>query len=108
MQARIQSAGMYGLPQVARNELEEIALFNKFLTTHVRRNRIKSVQRALLWSEWVRFHLKQTNTFPGHIFENEFDDIMTGKLNVNVVTEDFFGPMYDGIQFISGESSKKK
>jgi len=108
MQARIQSAGTYGLPQVAGNELDEIAMFHKFLSMHVRRNRIKSVQRALLWSEWVRFHLKQTNTFPRYIFENEFDNIMTGKLNINVVTEDFFGHMYDGIQFISGETSKKK
>lgn len=99
---------MYGMPNSAAKGPNEISLFLEFLSQHVRRNRIKSVQRMLLWSEWVRFYLKQTNTFPCQIFENEFDDIITGKLNVAVVDENFFGPMYDGIQFVPGEYSKTK
>jgi hypothetical protein len=94
------SGGQYGMPGLARENPDESALFLEFLSLHVRRNRIMSVQRMLLWSEWVRFCLKQTKTFPCSIMENRFNDIMTGKLNVGVVNEDFFGPVYEGIQFI--------
>ncbi len=59
-----------------------------------------SVQRMLLWSEWVRFCLKQTNAFPRSILEDQFNDILMGKLNIGVGNEDFFGPVYEGIQFI--------
>jgi hypothetical protein len=103
MSARIQAAGMNGMPNLNAKEQGEIFLFSEFLLQHVRRNQIKSVQRMLLWSEWVRFHLKKTNTFPSQIGEKEFDDIMTGKLKINVVSKNFFGPIYDGIQYIPRE-----
>ncbi len=80
-----------------------MSLFIEFLSQHVQRNQIKSVQRMLLWSEWVRFYLKKTNTFPDQICEQEFDEIITRKLNINVVSENFFGQMYYGIQFVPGE-----
>ena len=98
--AGIPPGGTYGMPESARGEPDETALFLEFLSRHVQRNRSAGVQRMLLWSEWVRFYLKQTNTFPRSLLEVQFNDIMTGKLNAVVVNEDFFGPVYYGIQFV--------
>jgi hypothetical protein len=65
----------------------------------------------LLWSEWVRFCLKQAKKFPRRVQENRFDTIMTGKLHLividSVIDEHFFGPVYDGIQFVPGKHSKQ-
>ena len=100
--AGIISGARYGIPET--EDPDETALFLEFLSMHVRRNRIMSVQRMLLWSEWVRFCMKRAKTFPRSIQENQFNDIMTGKLNVSVVNEDFFGPVYYGIQFVPEEA----
>jgi hypothetical protein len=101
--ADIPSGARCGMPKTAGEEPGETALFLEFLSLHVRRNRIRSVQRMLLWSEWVRFCWTQIKTFPRTILENRFDDIMTGKLHINVVHVDFFGPVYEGTQFIPKE-----
>jgi len=54
----------YGMPYRVAEEPDEITLFCEFLTQHVRRNPARNVQCRLLWSEWVRFCLKQTKKFP--------------------------------------------
>ena len=107
MSAEATAAGIYGIPDSAANVPGEVPLFLEFLSKHVRRNQIMNVQRMLLWSEWVRFHIEQTHSFPNSICEQEFDDIMTQKLHIRVIDENFFGTMYDGIQFIPGNTARK-
>jgi hypothetical protein len=89
--------GVMGNP----DEREELGIFQRFISSHVKTNKIRDVPCMLLWAEWVRFSLKQTRKFPQFILETEFRDLIINRFRFDVMEDEYGGLIYPGIQFVS-------
>lgn len=86
--------------KISPEEYREILLLDEFLTRHVRHDGLRTVQCMLLWTEWVRVFQKKTHRFPRVILENEFREVITGRLGVTIMTDEYRGAVYPGLRFI--------
>lgn len=86
---------------VSNRELNELGLFCSFISTHVRDNPRCAIPCMFLWAEWARFHLKQTNTCPDLILENEFRNLVADQFGLDITRDEVRGSVFQGIQFVS-------
>jgi hypothetical protein len=91
--------------QVSTDELNELGIFNTFISSHVRPNSAGSVSGMVLWAEWVRFYLKHIKTFPDLIFENEFRNLVISRFEFDIKDEKGCGSVYPGIEFVPEENN---
>jgi hypothetical protein len=89
--------GLFGAP----DELNELGLFQTFISSSVKPNKIRDVPCMLLWAEWVRFSLKHMKKFPDVILENECKDLIMHRFGFDVMEDRSLGLVYPGIQFVS-------
>jgi len=87
--------------QVSPEELNELRIFDTFISSHVKPNKICDIPCMLLWAEWVRFCLKDTHTFPKAILEKECRDLVIHSFGFDVAEDEVWGPVYPGIQYVS-------
>jgi hypothetical protein len=85
---------------ISPEEMDELGIFDEFLSHHVLQNKICTVQCMLLWNEWVRTFLRQTHEFPRFILEKEFHTVVEKHLGAVIDHEDFRGAVFTGIKFV--------
>lgn len=81
--------------------MDELSSFEKFVTQHVRPDPERNVQCMLLWTEWVRYYVKETRNFPQQVMERQFFEMVAETYGVPVAVEDRRGPVYMGLRFVS-------
>jgi hypothetical protein len=91
----------YKGPLGSPDELNELGLFQNFISSSVKPNKIRDVPCMLLWAEWVRFSLRHMKKFPDVILENECKDLILNRFGFEVMEDRIFGFVYPGIQFVS-------
>lgn len=91
--------------EVTEKELNELGAFSSFVASKIKLSNNGSVHSMVLWAEWVRFFLKNMNTFPELIFENEFRDLITALFGFEVTGSGECEPVYPGIEFVSRETN---
>ena len=82
--------------------MDENSAFEEFISRHVRGEKECDVQCMLLWSEWLRFHMRKKGKrdFPEKIHLREFNERVHQKFNPDLAFDDYRGPLYVGIKFI--------
>lgn len=85
---------------ITLEELNELRVFDEFLTHHVHQIRICDVQCMLLWNEWVRTLRRQSNGFPKLILEKEFRSVITDRFGIAVAKDGSRGDVYPGLRFV--------
>lgn len=53
----------------------------------------------LLWTEWVRFYLKRSRSFPEKVLEKAFFTMVSDRFEAEIACDDCRGPVYLGIRF---------
>jgi hypothetical protein len=85
---------------VIEEELGELDAYLDFLSRHVATVEDYGVSCMLLWSEWVKFCVQQTQKFPGLIYENEFRYMVTHQFKLQPGKGPSSGLMYQGLKFV--------
>ncbi len=82
--------------------MEETTAAEKFLARHVTEDKTCDVQCMLLWTEWVRYHMreKKKREFPERIRLSEFNEMIHAKFSPGLAYDEFRGPLYVGIRFV--------
>ena len=88
-----------GVP-LDHDELEELFLFETFLSRHVLPFPKGDVQCMLLWNEWVRTFRREQSGFPVLIREKEFQAAVTGRFATDISSNGSRGFVYSGIRFV--------
>jgi hypothetical protein len=86
--------------EISPDELDELKIFENFLSRHIKPNAICDVQCMLLWAEWIRFYRKQRRKVPELILEKEFRDLIINQFDLSVAEDGFRGYIYPGIKYI--------
>jgi hypothetical protein len=86
--------------EIDKEELQELILFQEFITRHVNYSAVRVVQCMFLWAEWIRFFKKHTRKFPRIILEKGFRDLIIQHFNPRIGEDDFMGPVYTGLTFV--------
>ncbi len=86
--------------KVSSEELNELKIFQEFLSRHIKPNAICDVQCMLLWAEWIRFYKKQTRKIPDLILEKEFRNLIMNRFDLPVTEDGFRGYIYPGIKYV--------
>jgi len=84
---------------ISQEEIDELRVFDEFLTEHVRPNGLYDVQCMLLWSEWVRAYRRQITGFPKLIREKEFRSAVSDTFGVAVAKDEIRGVVFPGLRF---------
>ena len=101
-EALVPGTDPHGMSMDAGNDSlpDEFEIFRTFIMRHLRAIANADVQCMLLWTEWVRFHIRLTKKFPRLILEQEFRDVITGLFNTKVSLDEHRGRVYPGVGFI--------
>jgi len=81
--------------------VNELSSFQEFVARHVRQDPERNVQCMLLWTEWVRYYVKETRNFPQQVMEKRFFEMVAETYDVPVAFEDRRGPVYMGLRFVA-------
>ncbi|WML66742.1 MAG: hypothetical protein METHP_00195 [Methanoregula sp. SKADARSKE-2] len=91
--------------------VDELSTFEEFTRRHIQPDPDRSVQCMLLWTEWVRFYLKRSRSFPEKVlekafftmvsdrFETDFFTMVSDRFETEIACYDRRGPVYLGIRF---------
>ena len=79
--------------------MDELSTFEEFTSQHIRPDPDRSVQCMLLWTEWVRFYMKQSRSFPEKVLEKTFFTMVADQFDSEIAVDDFRGPVYLGLCF---------
>lgn len=97
----MRDAGGEGLSLNATpEEVRELVVLEEFLTSHIQKDGLRTVQCMLLWSEWVRTYNRETKKFPAVILEKEFRRAVTTRLGLDITDDETRGTVYPGIRFV--------
>lgn len=82
--------------------MDEDSAFEEFLARHVTGGKECAVQCMLLWTEWLRFHMrtKGKRDFPEKIRLAEFNERIHQKFEPALAFDESRGPLYVGIKFV--------
>ena len=82
--------------------VEETEVAGRFLARHVTEDKSCDVQCMLLWTEWVRYHMreKKKRVFPEQVRLPEFNELVHAKFSPALAHDSFRGPVYVGIRFV--------
>jgi hypothetical protein len=92
---------------VIEEELGELDAYLDFLSRHVATVEDYGVPCMLLWSEWVKFFVRQTQKFPGLIYENEFRYLVIHQFKLQPGKGPASGLMYQGLKFVPDKNLLK-
>ena len=72
------------------------------MARHVRKAPYGDVQCMLLWSEWVRFYMRERKKgeFPEQIRLKTFNEMVHRNFSPSLAYDDVRGPLYVGIRFV--------
>jgi hypothetical protein len=93
-----------GIP-VIEEELKELNTYLDFLSHHITTGKDHGVPCMLLWSEWTKFCTRQTQKFPGFIYEEEFRYLILKQFNLRFRDDTYSGAVYPGLQFVSDKET---
>jgi hypothetical protein len=79
--------------------VDELSTFEEFTRRHIQPDPDRSVQCMLLWTEWVRFYLKRSRSFPEKVLEKAFFTMVSDRFEAEIACDDCRGPVYLGIRF---------
>ncbi len=88
-------------------ELNELDTYLNFLSRHVIAGEGYGVPCMLLWSEWAKFCMHQTQKFPGFIHENEFRYLILQQFHLRIRENTSSGAVYSGLRFVSDKTKRK-
>ena len=82
--------------------VEEAEVVDRFFARHVRVDQSCDVQCMLLWTEWIRYHMreKKKREFPKKIRLTEFNELVHTKFGPALAHDSFRGPLYVGVRFV--------
>jgi hypothetical protein len=82
--------------------VEETKAAELFLARHVQNDKTCDVQCVLLWTEWVRYHMreKKKRVFPENVRLTEFNEMVHAKFSPALAYDEARGPVYVGIRFV--------
>jgi hypothetical protein len=92
---------------VIEEELSELDAYLDFLSRHVTTVEDYGVSCMLLWSEWVKFCVRQTQKFPGLIFEKEFRYLVIHQFKLQPGKGPSHGLIYPGLTFVPDRNPLK-
>jgi hypothetical protein len=92
--------------QVIDEELKELDTYLNFLSRHVITGEGCRVPCMLLWSEWAKFCMRQTQKFPAFIHENEFRYLILQQFNLSLRQDSSAGVIYSGLEFVSDKTKR--
>jgi hypothetical protein len=86
---------------ISPEEYRELSVLDDFLTSHVRPNRIYTLQCMMLWNEWVRTFMHRTHSFPKRGLEKECREAIAGRFGIGIAMDSSRGPVYPGLRFVA-------
>jgi hypothetical protein len=85
---------------VIDEELSELDIYLDFLSRHVTTGEGYSVPCMLLWSEWAKFYISQTQQYPEFILESEFRYLILNQFKLPS-GDTSSGVIYRGLQYVA-------
>jgi hypothetical protein len=55
----------------------------------------------LLWTEWVRYYMRNSRNFPQQVMEKQFFEMIAETYRVPIAIEERRGPVYLGLRFVA-------
>ncbi len=92
---------------VIAEELNELDSYLNFISDHVVTGEGYDVPCMLLWSEWAKFYIRQTQKCPVFIHENEFRYLILQQFNLRLTEDISSGAVYSGLQFVSDKTKRR-